>query len=312
MAEAAVIEDGELSEWVSSIEDADLKTSLGKFESQEKFFEAAGIETPKAPEPKDWRAEVPDELKKTADRFTSPEDVFRAIEDFRKRDSHVRVPGKDAKDEEVSAYHKAIGVPDKAEGYEFPEVKGQELTEEMKASRTEWGKRFHDLNISKDTAKALIQQVNEDAVKMMESQVTADKEFSKSQEDALRSEWKGGDYDKNKTLANRAFSEIAERAGLNLDDLTKIETKDGRFLMDRAEMLKIFSVIGREMAEGSLGPTLTDSERDTVEDQIIELRKQIEAEPNSKRKNQLYQKELALVAKMEGDKPIVGAAGRVA
>ena len=78
-------------------------------------------------------------------------------------------------------------------------------------------------------------------------------------------------------------------------------------------MLRIFSVIGREMSEGSLGPSLTDDEKDTVADEVRDIRKQIaEAQESgdSKRADQLYQKEQKLLKKM-GNKPIVGAAGRM-
>lgn len=261
----------------------------------------------------DWRADLPDELKKTAERFASKADAVRAIENFRKRESQVRIPGKDATDEEKAAYRKAVGIPDKAELYEFPELpKGQELTDEIKTSRQVWGQRFHEMGIPKETAKKLASLVNEDSQKYLESQIVADKAFAKAQEDVLQSEWKD-DFDKNKTLANRAFAQIATRAGLNLEDLAKIETKDGRFLMDRAEMLRVFAVIGREMAEGSLGPAMSDDERDTVQDEIKGIRKQIsEAQEagDSKRADQLYQKEQKLLSKM-GNKPVVGAAGRM-
>jgi len=314
MAEEAVEtqeETQEPAEWTSSIADEGLKGTLGKYESQDAFFEAAGIEAPKAPD-SDWREGLPDELRKTADRFTSKEDAIRAIENFRKRESQVRVPGKDATDDEKAAYHKAIGVPEDPAEYEFPEV--EDLTDEVKESRAAWGKRFHDLGLSKQVAKDLLTLVNEDAQSALAKQVEADKAFAQSQEDALKSEWKG-DLEKNKTLANRAFAEMANRAGLSLEALTKIETKDGRFLMDRAEIVKLFAGLGREMAEGTLGPAVSESERETMQEQLGDLRKQIDkaqAEGNSKRANTLYQREQAMIAKMQGNKPVVGVAGRVA
>lgn len=263
----------------------------------------------------DWRADLPDDLKDTAKRFTSKADAIRAIQDLRKRESQVRVPGKNATPEEVSAYRKAIGIPEKAEEYEFPKLKDEELTDEVKESRAAWSKRFHDLEVPKKTAKALIDYLAEDSEKFQESQVKADKAFAEKQEAALRSEWKGDEYDRNKTLANRAFAEVANRAGLTLDELTKIETKDGRFLMDRAEVIRMFAAIGREMSEGSIGPTLTEGEKETLDDQIRSIRsQQAEAQSNgdSKRANMLYQREQALIAKREGNKPIVGAKGRAA
>ncbi|HKZ39491.1 MAG TPA: hypothetical protein VJ044_00935 [Candidatus Hodarchaeales archaeon] len=260
----------------------------------------------------DWRSDLPEDLRKTAERFASKADAVRAIESFRKRESQVRVPGKDATDDEKAAYRKAVGIPDKAELYEFSEIKGQELTDEIKTSRQVWSKRFHELGIPKDTAKNLSKMVNEDALKYQTSQIEADKTFAISQEEALKSEWKD-DFDKNKTFANRAFMQMATRAGLNMEDLSKIETKDGRFLMDRAEMLRIFSVIGREMSEGTLGPALSEDERETVADEVRDIRKQIsEAQEsgNSKRANQLYQKEQKILSKM-GNKSIVGVDGRM-
>ena len=263
----------------------------------------------------DWTADLPDDLKETGKRFTSKADAVRAINDFRKRESQVRVPGKNATPEELAAYHKAIGIPEKPEEYEFSDLpEGLELTDQLKASRAEWAKRFQTLGIPKETAKELSKLANEEALAELKAEKEADEAFVKQQEAALRSEWKGEEYERNKTLANRAFSEIANRTGLKLDDLTKIETKDGRFLMDRAEIVKMFAAIGREMSEGSLGPTLTESEKDTIDDQIRGVREQVaeaQASGDSKRANKLYQQEMALVAKRDGSKQIVGSRGRM-
>lgn len=270
---------------------------------------------PAAKPSEDWRADLPDDLKETANRFTSKADAVRAIIDMRKRESQVRVPGKNATPEEIATYHKAIGIPEKPEMYEFEDLpQGMELTDQVKASRAEWSKQFHALGIPKDAAKALAKFANEQAVRDFTAQVEADKAFAAQQETALRNEWKGDDYERNKTLANRAFSELANRAGLKLDDLTKIETKDGRFLMDRAEIVRMFATIGREMSEGTLGPTLTESEKNTVDDQIRGVRSQIQeaqSAGDSKRANKLYQQEQALLAKKDGNKSIVGSRGRM-
>jgi len=186
------------------------------------------------------------------------------------------------------------------------------MTDELKASRKDWGERFHKLNMPKNVVSSILGFFNEDAGKIIAAEAEADKEFVKTQEEALHGEWKG-DYEKNKTLANRAFKDIAERAGLKLDDLTKIETKDGRFLMDRPELSKLFAVIGREMAEGP--SVLTGGDLDTAEDQIKDIRKQIneaQAKGDSKLANKLFASEQGLIAKMKGSKPIVGSQGRAA
>ena len=329
--------------WAESVANPDLKGVLSGFESRDKFFEAAGIkiEQPdwrtdlpddlketatkyKTPgefiktikaQPADWTADLPDDLKETGKRFTSKADALRSIVALQKREGQVRVPGKDATPEEIAAYHKAIGVPDKPEAYEFFVPEGATVTDDMKANQVEWGKRFQAMGIGKEAAKKLSQFVSEDGKRHQDSLISADKTFAEQQEAALRSEWKGDDYDKNKTLANKAFRDLAGKTGLNVEALTQIETKDGRFLMDRAEIVRMFAAIGREMAEGTLGPTLTESEKDTVDEQIRTVRAQIadaQSSGDSKRANALYQREMALVAKVSGSKPVVGAQGRMA
>ena len=327
--------------WSEQVTNPDLKGVLSGFESRDKFFEAAGIKI-EAPDwrtglpddlkesatkfktlnefiptlkqaPTDWREGIPDDLKPVAERFTSREDAIRAIQAFQKREGQVRVPGKDATDAEKAAYRKAIGIPDKVEEYEFPVLSKEEMTDEIKASRQEWGKRFHELGVPKAMAKQLVEHLSQDVAKQIQAQIEGDKQFAKTQEDALRAEWKGADFDKNHTLANRAFADLAQRNGLDVEALRKIETKDGRFLMDRAEIVRIFAGIGREMAEGTLGPTLTAAESETLDGQIREVRGQIaEAQANgdSKRSNMLYQREQALIAKQKGNKLVVGAGGR--
>ena len=262
----------------------------------------------------DWREGLPDDLKELATKIASPADALRSIQQFRKRESQVRVPGKNATPEENAAYRKAIGIPEKPEEYQFPDLpQGMQLTDDVKASRQVWSKRFHELGLPANAVKALSQFANEDAQQQLLNQIDADKAFATKQDEALKKEWRGEDYEANKQLANRAFNDIANRAGINLETLTQIKTSDDRFLMDNAAMVKIFAVIGREMSEGNLGPSMNETERETVQDQIRSIRAEIETAKSrgeSKRANQLYQREMALVAKIGGSKAIVGSHGR--
>ena len=94
-----------------------------------------------------------------------------------------------------------------------------------------------------------------------------------------------------------------------------MQMKDGRFLMDDARMLKIFATLGREMGEGTLGPAMNEDEVESAQSELASLRSQIEeaqAKGNSKQANKLYNKEQALISKMSGNAPVVGANGRSA
>ena len=314
--ELALVGEGEPTGggWADAIEDEGLKTELAKFESQEKFLEAMGFEV--TGDEGDWRANLPDNLKGTAEKFSSVDEAIIAVESLRKRDSQVRVPGKDATDDERAAFNKAFGVPAKPEGYVFPDLpEGHDITDDIRASRKTWAERFHKLDVPKATAKLLSQALNEDLVELQAAEIKADDDFAQSQENALRVEWKGGEYETNKNLANKAFTEIANRAGLDIEDLKQIETKEGRFLFDHAPMLRLFAVVGREMSEGVLGPTLTEAEVETLDEQIKELRtKSQEASKagDSKLANKYYEQEQALIEKQKGRSPIVGGEGRTA
>jgi len=293
-------------EWVANIKDDGLKTTLSKFESPEKLLETIGYKPPEV----NWRDQVKDEDgKKFAADSTDINHLVKRAVDLRKQVSNAIIrPGKDAKPEQIAAYKKALGVPESPDDYPFPALPKEQLTDEVKASRKAWAEQFHKLNISKDAATTLFKTLDEEVKKVETAQVAADKAFAQSQDDKLKAEWKD-DYDSNKTLANRAFKEIADRSGVNLEELIKIEMKDGRFLMDRADIVRLFATIGREMAEGTLGPALTDAERDTLDEQIGSLRKRIaeaQREGNSKLANKLYQDEQKLIAKQKGDQPIVG------
>lgn len=289
-------------EWVANIEDDGLKQALSSYESPDQLLEKIGYK----PTEKDWREMIEDEEGKKFAKDSSDINHFvkRAV-DLRKQVSNAIIkPGKDATPEQVKAYHKALGIPESPDEYEFPELPEDQLTDEVKSARKTWAENFHKMGAPKEVAKGMVNMLAEDMRTSQEAQIKADKEFAKKQEEHLKDIWKD-DYDQNKTLANRAFKEIADRAGVKLDELKNIETKDGRFLMDNASLLRVFAAIGREMSEGTLGPVLSESEKDTIEEEITSLRKQIaeaQSSGESKKANKLYQKEQALIAKMKGDK----------
>ena len=92
------------------------------------------------------------------------------------------------------------------------------------------------------------------------------------------------------------------------------ELASGRLLMDATFMLRSMARVGREMSEGSMD-VMTDGEKETISDQVQEVRKRIAAakdEGNSRLANKLFQDEQGLLTKMVGKTPIVGAGSRTA
>ncbi len=251
---------------------------------------------------KPWYDGVSDELKKTAERFSSKDDALRAILSMRKRESQVRVPGKDATEEETASYRKAIGVPETAEKYEFPEIPEAFQSEEADAERKEWAKFLHENAVPGDLAKTLIARFYEGEAAKMEAMQKADAKYAEDQNAELEKEW-GNEADKNKTLAKRGFDAMAERAGVSAEALNQIETKAGTFLMDDARLLRIFATIGREMGEAGLGGVTSDSERDALSAKIEQVEKNIQkaqSEGKDREANNFYQEKLSLIEKRDG------------
>lgn len=269
-----------------------------------------------APSGDDWRASLPDDLKEHASRFTSTGDLVKSHLTLRQQLSKAIIPpAANAKPEDVATYRKALGVPDTAEAYKWPDPPaGETLTDDIKATRADWSKEFHEANLSQPQVDRLLTKLAARDAATKAATVAADKRNADDAEAALRKDWPGAEFDRNKEYANRAFKDVAERAGVSVDDIRRIETKDGRFLFDDARMLKVFALLGREMGEGNLGP-VSEGERNTLDSTLrANLAEQATAKANrdDKRRNELYMEEQRIRGRMLGNRPIVGSAGRAA
>src|SRR3546814_9862421 len=93
-------------------------------------------------------------MKKHAERFNSPEDLVKGHMELRQKLSKAVVPpGRDADEEAVAAYRKAIGVPEKAEGYKFEMPDGAEQTEADKAFHQAMAETFHGENVDRKSQR---------------------------------------------------------------------------------------------------------------------------------------------------------------
>jgi hypothetical protein len=265
-----------------------------------------------------WRDSITDaELKKVAERFTSPADAVKAVADLRKREStSIRIPGKDAKPEEIAAYRKALDVPEAAKDYQFerPAHIDEALfaTDDMKAVLGKYAEAFHAAGLSKGQVKQVLDAHWAMDAEAKKALVDADKAFATESETQLRKEWPGQEYDRNKAAANRAVSQFF---GTTLEDARKLETKDGRFLLDHPIILKAFAQIGREMGEDRLGPMLSDSEKQSAQDKIGQLQTEKMAALNRGDRTtaaRLDAEQRKLIEKTQGTGSIVGSQGRAA
>ena len=262
----------------------------------------------------DWCEDITDtKLRDHAGRFTSVVDLLGKHFELRQQLSTAIQPlGKDATDEQVATYRKAIGVPETAEGYVFTTPEGHELTEDDKAFQKSAAEMFHANNIPVDAANAQIAWFSDHAAQVEKGQVDADKAYADETEAALKAEWPGKEYENNKAFADRAAAKVF---GDGLDDVRNIETKGGRFVLDHPAFVKMLAGIGREMSEGRLGSVMTEGDQNAIENQIDELDGKIDKATNEGdgvKANKLYIEQQELYRKLHGSVPIVGSEGRTA
>jgi hypothetical protein len=162
-----------------------------------------------------WRAALPNEFKEHeyVKTFTKPGDFVKsALEIKTERDalntklaSAIFKPSDKATPEEITAFHKALGVPDKAEEYEFPKGDGVEHDQKM----IDWARGvFHEAKISKEAASVISKKWDAFMQQMAVAEKEAvEKELSDA-EGKLKEEWKA-DYDKNIELSKRAFKHFS-------------------------------------------------------------------------------------------------------
>jgi hypothetical protein len=266
-----------------------------------------------APDPKaaDWRSGITKaELKEHAGRFASIDALTEGHLELRKKLSTAIVPpGKDAKADEIADYRKRIGVPETPDAYKFDMPQGVEATDGDKAFQGVMAKTFHSLNVTAEQASGLNKAWNEQVTSMRAAQIAADKQNAERTTAALKAEW-GADHDANMAHAGRAAKVFL---GGDFQAARQIQSADGHYVLDRPEFLKMFAKLGREMGEDGLRGSMTDAERSTASEEIAALDKafftardkndRIEAE-------RIDAKRQAAYAKMYGNSPIVGTAGR--
>jgi hypothetical protein len=182
-----------------------------------------------------WRAALPEEFKNhdLVKNYTKPGDFVKDAVGFKteldsvktKLESAIFKPGENATAEEVNAYYKALGVPDK---YEFAKTEGVEHDPKM----IEWATDvFSKAHLTKEQADMISTSWNGFVKGLNDAQAEADKaeelkvETAKKEAEAkLKTEW-GAEYDGNiefvkrgfKKLTNEDFSAFVDRTGIGND-----------------------------------------------------------------------------------------------
>ena len=215
-----------------------------------------------------WRAALPDEYKshEYVKTFQKPGDFVKSALEIKaerdgltsKLEKAIFKPGDDAKPEDIIAFRKALGVPEKPDEYEFPKTDGVEHDQKM----TDWARGvFHKAQLNKDQAGVISKSWDS----FMSEMVKADKEATiaavTAADTALKAEWKA-DYDKNIELTRRGYDAF-EKAVPGFKEVLELETAAGKIGND-ARMLKVFHLIGNAIGDDLSIPGMPKSEPQPV------------------------------------------------
>lgn len=247
--------------------------------------DGGGKETPTAPSdwPEDWRkrmsGEDADALKRL-DRYKSPIDVAKALSEAQKKISSGQMKPqlpKDATDEDIAAYRKEIGVPDKPEGYLDALPDGLVVGEDDKELASSFLESAHAANMPPEFVGAALDWYYKSQEEQIARTAEDDKSYRGQAEDELRGEW-GGEFRvhqssvKNFLNTTPVVGKDENGKDVTLGDIMRgARSPDGRLMGDNPHFLRwIADLANKANPAGFVAPGSGDQAK-AVDAEIAEI-----------------------------------------
>lgn len=221
-----------------------------------------------SPEGADWRSTITDEtLREHAGRFTTVADLVKDHAGLRdKLQTALVVPKDGAPPEEVAAFRKALGVPDKPDGYKLPAADA--LNEDGKRVLSGVVAKMHAAGAPPAVVEAAVGTYLTHVAEVEQAQAAAAQRAVEAGISDLRREW-GADFDANVEFAKRGAQQFGGDGFRAFLDGAKV---DGVPIGSHPAFVKVFAEIGRRMGEdGFQASALSGSAAQTVQEQIDAL-----------------------------------------
>jgi len=200
------------------------------------------------------------EAKPTIAKYRSLPDVFKALHHANqmlgKKANAITVPGENAAPEEIAAYRKALGIPEKPEDYKLgPEkaVDGSPWTAERAAK---YAKLAHENGVTPAAMRKIVESIIGDDTASIEAHNSRIAQEEQEGEKALRKHF-GQNYEKRMDQARR----VAQTAHWKVEDSKLLSDPDGVIAL-----AGIFDMISEDKWVGgdinaTLHPGKTEAER---------------------------------------------------
>jgi len=214
--------------------------------------------------PDDWRDKLAggdEKLKNMLSRYTAPDAFAKAFKE--QRDALAKKPAakddvgdlpENPTDEQMAAWRKAKGVPEKPEDYEFEVPEGKELSDGEYDILMDFAKAMHGNNMPADQVKKISSWFleYEDIV----AQKNAEKAYEArvETEEKLRAEW-GPDYRANVNLMSNV---LQEHLGTAAPEFLSAQMMDGSRLGDNETFIRLMAEVSRKIGGSTAELYTTD------------------------------------------------------
>jgi len=233
-------------------------------------FPAGGV----SPFPDDWREQLAggdDKALSTLKRYGSPRGLWDKIRNQEKALSSrgPARPGKDATPEEVAAWRKAEGIPEKADGYvealTLPD--NAVLGDDDKPVVASYAAAMHEVGVPQAVVDKTMAWYFSETERMQTALAERDREFFAESNAALRNEF-GADYRRNVNAIGTLFVGHEDVR----DALLSGRTGDGRLIGDDPRIVRFLSQLALEVnPEATLLPTAAGTPGPSIEGRLKEI-----------------------------------------
>ena len=234
--------------------------------------------------PEDWRTKVAagdEKLGKVFERYSSPEDVAKALVAAQRRltsgELRSTLP-KDATPEQLAAWRQENGIPDSPEGYDLSQLPGGlTIGEADKPLIEAFVKDMHGANASPELVKSAIASYYRLQEQQAGQLAQQDATVHQRAEDELRREW-GNDYRVNVNAMTALLD--AAPAGVK-EGLLGARLADGTLLGDNPTVLRWLAGMAREMNPvATVMPGSGANAMQAMSDEIASIEKTMREDPD--------------------------------
>lgn len=224
----------------------------------------------------DWRERLAgkdEDFLKHLKRYTTPENYaksgWQAQQKIRSGE-YKRGLSPEASPEDIAAWRKEVGIPEKPDGYKIEPPKGVVFGDTDKPLLDSITAHAHANNWDQKTLNTAIAWYGAQQDKALADMALKDDAFKVEATDALRDMWPGVDYHRN---LNAAKSFISTQPKEFQDLFATARTADGRILGDHPTILATIAQIAREVNPAStVVPAGTQDAPKAIESELNELR----------------------------------------